>query len=89
MGKSCDAFTTTSSAQVDAFALLIARETGKTLRDARGETLRAARIFDFFAGPGMDLHGKPGSPNLAYQEIVNALKSKKTDNPRLFEQFSG
>ncbi|MDE2181609.1 MAG: aldehyde dehydrogenase family protein [Alphaproteobacteria bacterium] len=30
-------------------ALLIARETGKTLNDARGEVLRAGRLFDFFA----------------------------------------
>src|SRR5688500_18422726 len=28
------------AAQIEDFALLIARETGKTLRDARGETLR-------------------------------------------------
>jgi aldehyde dehydrogenase (NAD+) len=40
-------------AAVDDFALLIARETGKTLRDARGETMRAARIFDFFAGEAL------------------------------------
>lgn len=31
-------------------AVLIARETGKTLGDAKGETMRAARLFDFFAG---------------------------------------
>lgn len=31
-------------------ALLAARETGKTVRDARAEALRAARIFRFFAG---------------------------------------
>jgi aldehyde dehydrogenase (NAD+) len=30
--------------------LLIARETGKTLGDSKGEVIRAARIFDFFAG---------------------------------------
>jgi aldehyde dehydrogenase (NAD+) len=35
------------------FALLIARETGKTVRDARGETIRAARIFEFFAGEAL------------------------------------
>ncbi|MGH8077297.1 MAG: aldehyde dehydrogenase family protein [Lysobacter sp.] len=35
------------------FALLIARETGKTVRDARGETLRAARIFEFFSGEAL------------------------------------
>lgn len=34
----------------DRLALLIARETGKTLGDSRGEVMRAARIFDFFAG---------------------------------------
>jgi len=38
------------AAAADPLALLIARETGKTVRDARGEVLRAARIFDFFAG---------------------------------------
>lgn len=38
------------AAQANDIAMLIARETGKTVRDARGETMRAARIFDFFAG---------------------------------------
>ena len=38
------------TADVDRIALLIARETGKTLGDSKGEVLRAARIFDFFAG---------------------------------------
>lgn len=37
-------------ADADRLALLIARETGKTLGDAKGETIRAARLFDFFAG---------------------------------------
>jgi aldehyde dehydrogenase (NAD+) len=40
-------------AEEDALALLIARETGKTLRDARGEVVRAARIFAFFAGEAL------------------------------------
>jgi aldehyde dehydrogenase (NAD+) len=34
------------------------REEGKTLREARGETLRAAQIFDFFAGEGRRLGGR-------------------------------
>ena len=38
------------SADVDRLGLLIARETGKTLGDSKGEVLRAARLFDFFAG---------------------------------------
>lgn len=41
------------AAQVEEFAMLIARETGKTVRDARGETMRASRIFEFFAGEAL------------------------------------
>jgi alpha-ketoglutaric semialdehyde dehydrogenase len=37
-------------AEAERIGLLIARETGKTLGDSRGEVMRAARIFDFFAG---------------------------------------
>jgi acyl-CoA reductase-like NAD-dependent aldehyde dehydrogenase len=37
-------------AEIDTLAVLIARETGKVLSDAKGEAMRAARIFDFFAG---------------------------------------
>jgi alpha-ketoglutaric semialdehyde dehydrogenase len=39
-------------------SMLIARETGKTLRDARMETMRAARIFDFFAGESLRIVGE-------------------------------
>ena len=38
------------AADAERIGLLIARETGKTLGDSRGEVVRAARIFDFFAG---------------------------------------
>lgn len=41
------------AANATELALLIARETGKTVRDARGETMRAARIFEFFAGEAL------------------------------------
>lgn len=40
----------TLTAEADRLALLIARETGKTLGDSKGEVMRAARLFDFFAG---------------------------------------
>ncbi|SMF60825.1 aldehyde dehydrogenase family protein [Allosphingosinicella indica] len=40
----------TLGAEADRIALLIARETGKTLGDSKGEVMRAARLFDFFAG---------------------------------------
>ncbi|MFS2204005.1 aldehyde dehydrogenase family protein [Variovorax sp. Varisp36] len=36
---------------------LLAREEGKTLADARGEVLRAAQIFKFFAGEALRIHG--------------------------------
>ena len=36
---------------------LLAREEGKTLPEAIGETVRAARIFDFFAGEALRLTG--------------------------------
>ena len=45
-------------AEADDLALLIARETGKTLRDAKMETVRAARIFDFFAGEALRIAGE-------------------------------
>jgi aldehyde dehydrogenase (NAD+) len=37
-------------AEAPRLALLMARETGKTIGDAKGEVIRAARLFDFFAG---------------------------------------
>lgn len=40
-------------ADTDRIGLLIARETGKTLADAKGEVARAARLFDFFAGEAL------------------------------------
>lgn len=45
-------------ARKDALALLIARETGKTLGDSAGEVIRAARIFDFFAGEALRIVGE-------------------------------
>ncbi len=39
-------------------AALLAREEGKTLPEAIGETIRAAQIFDFFAGEALRLTGE-------------------------------
>jgi acyl-CoA reductase-like NAD-dependent aldehyde dehydrogenase len=44
--------------RADDIARDFTREEGKTLREARGETLRAAQIFDFFAGEGRRLGGR-------------------------------
>jgi acyl-CoA reductase-like NAD-dependent aldehyde dehydrogenase len=44
--------------RADAVARDFTREEGKTLGEARGETLRAAQILDFFAGEGRRLGGR-------------------------------
>ncbi|MFN7027229.1 MAG: aldehyde dehydrogenase family protein [Pseudorhizobium sp.] len=45
-------------ARKDELGNLLAREEGKTLPEAIGETLRAAQIFDFFAGEALRLTGE-------------------------------
>lgn len=42
----------------DELGALLAREEGKTLPEAKGEVLRAAQIFDFFAGEALRLSGE-------------------------------
>ncbi|MBV9286346.1 MAG: aldehyde dehydrogenase family protein, partial [Hyphomicrobiales bacterium] len=44
-------------ARRDELARLLAREEGKTLREATGEVGRAAQIFDFFAGEALRIPG--------------------------------
>jgi acyl-CoA reductase-like NAD-dependent aldehyde dehydrogenase len=44
--------------RADAIGRDFTREEGKTLGEARGETLRAAQIFEFFAGEGRRLGGR-------------------------------
>ncbi|MBM7049920.1 MULTISPECIES: aldehyde dehydrogenase family protein [Rhizobium] len=45
-------------ARKDELGALLAREEGKTLPEAIGETIRAAQIFDFFAGEALRLAGE-------------------------------
>jgi acyl-CoA reductase-like NAD-dependent aldehyde dehydrogenase len=45
-------------ARKDELGKLLAREEGKTLPEAIGETIRAAQIFDFFAGEVLRLAGE-------------------------------
>jgi acyl-CoA reductase-like NAD-dependent aldehyde dehydrogenase len=44
--------------RVDAIGELLAREEGKTLAEGKAETIRASRIFRFFAGEALRLHGR-------------------------------
>jgi aldehyde dehydrogenase (NAD+) len=45
-------------ARKEELGTLLAREEGKTLPEAIGETIRAAQIFDFFAGEALRLTGE-------------------------------
>src|SRR3984885_3528253 len=55
---------------------LLAREEGKTLPEATGETVRAGRIFKYFAGEALRRHGqnlesvRPGVEIQTYREAV-------------------
>ena len=44
--------------RADAIGELLAREEGKTRAEGKAETLRASRIFRFFAGEALRLHGR-------------------------------
>ncbi len=46
------------TARKDELGRLLAREEGKTLAEGIGETMRAAQIFDFFAGEALRLAGE-------------------------------
>ncbi len=58
---------------------LLAREEGKTRAEGMGETLRAARIFRYFAGEALRRHGqtlestRPGLDAATYREAVGVI----------------
>jgi len=60
----------------EAIGKLLAREEGKTLPEAIGETVRAGRIFKYFAGEALRRHGqnldsvRPGVEIQTYREAV-------------------
>ena len=63
----------------DAIGRLLAREEGKTLPEAIGETVRAGRIFKYFAGEALRRHGqnlestRPGVEVQTYREAVGVV----------------
>lgn len=57
-GDILDRAATLLAERADALGTLLAREEGKTLAEARGEVLRASRIFRYFAGEAVRLHGR-------------------------------
>jgi acyl-CoA reductase-like NAD-dependent aldehyde dehydrogenase len=64
------------AARKDELGALLAREEGKTLQEAIGETARAAQIFEFFAGEALRLAGEtiPSvRPNISVEITREAL----------------
>jgi len=63
----------------DAIGKLLAREEGKTLPEAMGETVRAGRILKYFAGEALRRHGqnlestRPGIEVQTYREAVGVF----------------
>jgi hypothetical protein len=45
-----------------------------------GPALESINVFDFFAGPGFDMEGNPGSPVITCDEIQKAIA--KNDKKR-------
>jgi len=46
------------------------------------------QIFDFFAGPGIDISGTPGSPLITCDEIRNALSQHGKQHPKIKVYFN-
>jgi alpha-ketoglutaric semialdehyde dehydrogenase len=63
----------------EALGRLLAREEGKTLPEAIGETVRAARVLRYFAGEALRAHGRnmasvrPGVEIQTYREAVGVV----------------
>src|SRR3954462_11242287 len=66
-------------ARKDEIGRLLSREEGKTLPEGIGETVRAGRIFKFFAGEALRLHGqnlastRPGVEIQTYRQAVGVV----------------
>ena len=66
-------------ARADDLGRLLSREEGKTLPEGKGEVMRAARIFKFFAGEALRRHGvtvdstRPGVAVETYREPLGVF----------------
>lgn len=47
------------------------------------EYMDTIQIFDFFAGPGIDIEDNPGSPVITCDEIRNALSQHGKQHPKI------
>eukprot|EP01132_Coremiostelium_polycephalum_P012776 gene12776-15622_t len=67
------------TARKDEIGRLLSREEGKTLAEGIGETVRAAQIFDFFAGEVLRLAGEvlpSARPNIGVEGVLNLVMGK-------------
>ena len=53
-----------------------------------GSFVEIIQIFDFFAGPGFDVDGNPGSPAITCEEIRNAMIQNKTQDSKIRAYFN-
>ena len=65
-------------AQKDDIGRMLAREEGKTLAEAVGETIRSAQIFRFFAGEAMNPNGKTIAVHGASESAYTAVAAMTT-----------
>jgi len=63
-------------ARKDEIGRLLSREEGKTLPEGIGETVRAGRIFKFFAGEALRIGGETFT--VAQWEAIYALRAEQT-----------
>ena len=52
-----------------------------------GSLIDILQIFDFFAGPGFDVDGNPGSPVITCEEICNAIKQGGNQRSKIIRVY--
>ncbi|MCG7853340.1 MAG: three-Cys-motif partner protein TcmP, partial [Methanosarcinaceae archaeon] len=52
-----------------------------------GSSVDILQIFDFFAGPGFDVEGNPGSPSITCEEIHNAMNQSGNQRSKTIKAY--
>ena len=52
-----------------------------------GSSVDILQIFDFFAGPGFDVDGNPGSPAITCEEIHNAMIQTGNQRSKIIKAY--
>ena len=70
-------------ARADDLGRLLSREEGKTVPEGKGEVMRAARIFKFFAGEALRRHGvtvDSTRPGVARRNLSRTARRVRPDH---------